>query len=219
MVTIDWLVDLRRTPDIGLALARYESMAGGYDHSCWRIARLRARAIDELDPQPGEVVADVACGTGVTTLTLARRVGASGLVIGIEQSPAMASIAGERLTRGGVRNVRIEVVSVDAVPTDTRVDAMLFSYTHDVLQCPESIAALQRLAKPGARYVLVGMRTLPWVSGWPVNLFVMWRARRYLTTFRGLGTPWRLLRAVSCEFRLIGTWHAGTSYVAVGRFC
>jgi hypothetical protein len=28
------------------------------------------------------------------------------------------------------------------------------------------------MAQPGARYALLGMRTLPWVWGWPVNLFV-----------------------------------------------
>jgi hypothetical protein len=99
-----------------------------------------------------------------------------------------------------------------------RADAFLFSFTHDVLQQPEAVAALVRMAKPGARYAVLGMRTLPWWWGWPVNLFVMWRARRYLTTFHGLAAPWARLEAVSREFKLVGAWHAGTSYIAVGTF-
>jgi hypothetical protein len=138
-------------------------------------------------------------------------------VIGIEQSPQMAKIARERLARAGIRNARVEVVSVADVSTSVRVDALLLCYTHDVLQQPASIAALSRLARPGARYALLGMRTLPWAWGWPVNAWVMWRARRYLTTFRGLSAPWHLLREASREFRLVATRHAGTSYLAVGR--
>ena len=61
-------------------------------------------------------------------------------------------------------------------------------------------------------------RNLPWGWGWPVNLFVMWRARRYLTTYHGLATLWARLEAVSREFTLVGTWHAGTSYLALGTF-
>jgi hypothetical protein len=80
------------------------------------------------------------------------------------------------------------------------------------------VAALERIAKRGARYALLGMRTLPWWWGWPVNLFVMWRARRYLTTYRGLAAPWARLAAVSRGFTLVGTWHAGTSYLALGTF-
>lgn len=99
-----------------------------------------------------------------------------------------------------------------------RADAFLFSFTHDVPQGPEAVAALVRMAKPGARFAVLGMRTLPWWRGWPVNLFVMWRARRYLTTFHGLAAPWARLKDVSREFKLVGSWHAGTSYLAVGTF-
>ena len=61
-------------------------------------------------------------------------------------------------------------------------------------------------------------RNLPWGWGWPVNLFVMWRARRYLTTYHGLATLWARLEAVSRGFTLVGTWHADTRYLALGIF-
>ncbi len=212
------LANLRRRPDTALAQSRYAALAPGYESTCRHIEPLRALAIEKLALAPGETVIDVACGTGATTVTLARAVGASGRVIGIELSPQMAAIATDRLHAAGLTQARIEVAAVQHTRLVQQADAFLFSFTHDVLQQPEAVAALARLAKPGARYALLGIRTLPWWWGWPVNLFVMWRARRYLTTFHGLAAPWARLEAVSREFRLVGTWHAGTSYIALGTF-
>lgn len=216
--TLDILTNLRRQPDEALAHSRYAALAAGYEASCHRIEPLRALAIERLALTAGETVIDVACGTGATTATLARAVGASGRVIGIELSPQMAAIAEQRLRVAGLAQARIEVAAVQQAQLAERADAFLFSFTHDVLQQPEAVASLVRMARPGARYALLGMRTLSWWWGWPVNLFVMWRARRYLTTFHGLAAPWARLQAVSREFRLVGSWHAGTSYLAVGTF-
>ena len=218
MTALDFLSNLHRRPDVSLARARYADMARGYDATCHRIESLRALAIDKLALRPGDTVIDVACGTGVTTAALARAVGPYGRVIGIELSPQMATQARERLRSAGLAQARIEVAAVQDVVLAEQADALLFSFTHDVIQQPEAVAALVRMAKPGARYALLGMRTLPWWWGWPVNLFVMWRARRYLTTYHGLAAPWMRLEAVSREFALVGTWHAGTSYLALGTF-
>jgi ubiquinone/menaquinone biosynthesis C-methylase UbiE len=218
MATLDLLSNLRRQPDLSLARKRYATLAAGYDATCHRIEPLRALAIDRLALRPGETVIDVACGTGVTTEALARAVGPAGRVIGIELSPQMAALARARLRGAGLAHARIEVAAVQDSVLDAQADAFLFSYTHDVLQQPEAVAALERIAKRGARYALLGMRTLPWWWGWPINLFVMWRARRYLTTYRGLAAPWARLAAVSRGFTLVDTWHAGTSYLALGTF-
>ena len=215
---MELLSNLQRQPNAALALSRYGEMAPGYESSCHHIEPLRALAIEKLQLAPGETVVDVACGTGSTTATLARAVGASGCVVGIELSPQMAAMAQHRLSAAGLVQARIEVSAVHQAQVPEQADAFLFSFTHDVLQQPEALAALVRMARPGARYAVLGMRTLPWWWGWPVNLFVMWRARRYLTTFHGLAAPWARLEAVSREFKLVGTWHAGTSYIAVGTF-
>ena len=215
---LDLLANLRRQPDVALAQSRYAALAQDYESTCHRIEPLRALAIERLALVPGETVIDVACGTGATTVPLARAVGASGRVIGIELSPQMAAMATDRLRAAGLEQAQIEIAAVQHTRLALQADAFLFSFTHDVLQQPEAVAALVRMARPGARYALLGIRTLPWWWGWPVNLFVMWRARRYLTTFHGLAAPWARLEAVSREFRLVRTWHAGTSYLALGVF-
>ena len=65
-----------------------------------RVNRLMVqRAIDLLDPQPGEVIADLFCGLGNFSLPIARR-GAQ--VIGVEGSEALTTRAMENAIRNGL---------------------------------------------------------------------------------------------------------------------
>ena len=45
------------------------------------------------DPQPGECVLDVACGTGVVARLAAQRVGPTGKVTGLDLNPGMLAVA------------------------------------------------------------------------------------------------------------------------------
>ncbi len=215
---IDLLDDLRAGPKAALAIGRYRKMAREYDASCHRIEPLRALAIQSLALHKGEHALDVACGTGSTVITLAHLVGPTGRVLGIEQSPEMADIARRRLRDAGINHADIVTADMREVSDSFNADAVLCSFTHDVLQSTAAISRICQLSKPGARLAILGARTVPWWWGWPVNLFVMWRARRYLTTFHGLRDPCALLRPHCEMLQLKGTWHAGTSYLAVGRF-
>ena len=218
MAGIDFIDDLRAGTKPTLAIKRYRKLAREYDATCRRIEPLRALAIQFLALQPGERVLDVACGTGSTVVTLAQQVGAAGQVLGIEQCPDMADIARQRLRDAGIAHAEIVTMDVNRVTRAFRADAVLCSFTHDVLQSSAAIARIRQLSKPGARLAVLGARTVSWWWGWPVNLFVMWRARRYLTTFHGLHDPCALLRPHCETLELKGAWHAGTSYLAVGRF-
>jgi len=218
MAGIDLIDDFRAGPKPALSNERYQIMAREYDASCWRIEPLRALAIQSLTLQPGQRVLDVACGTGSTVVILARQVGPTGQVLGIEQCPEMAEIARQRLRDDGIDRAEIVTADVQVVSRAFSADAVLFSFTHDVLQSAAAIARIRQLSAPGARLAVLGARTLPWWWGWPINLFMMWRARRYLTTFHGLQDPCALLRPHCDTLELKGAWHAGTSYLATGRF-
>lgn len=204
-------------PDRQTALENYRLLASGYDASCRRIEEARRLAINLLDVQPGDVVYDVACGTGATLPLLAAATGSSGLVIGIEQSPEMAALARQRAA--GIRTpVRILNASMEDVRDVPPADRMLFSYTHDVLQSPKAIVNLVDNAGPGCRFAILGARFLPWAWGFPVNLFVAVRGRRYLSTFRGFRRPLAHLSEHTRDLEIVRTFHFGTSYLAVGSF-
>lgn len=204
-------------PDRQAALGNYRLLASGYDASCRRIEEARRLAISLLDVRPGDVVYDVACGTGATLPLLADAAGSSGLVVGIEQSPEMASLARQR-AEAIQTPVRILNCSVEDVRDVPPADRMLFSYTHDVLQSPRAIQRLIEQAKPGCRFAILGARFLPWAWGFPVNLFVAVRARRYLSTFRGFRRPLAQISGHTKDLRIVRTFHFGTSYLAVGSF-
>ena len=63
--------------------------------------RLYGVALDLLDPQPDETVADVYCGIGTISLLLAQR---AGKIIGIEVVPEAVENAKENAARNGIQN-------------------------------------------------------------------------------------------------------------------
>src|SRR5262249_61600820 len=79
----------RRRPDHDAALEQYRDRAPLYDFELMPVQPVRRRAIGLLGLERGETVIDVGCGTGLSLAQLRERVGAEGVVIGIEQSPAM----------------------------------------------------------------------------------------------------------------------------------
>ncbi len=70
-------------------------------------------AVDAADPQPGERLIDVGCGCGTTTLELARRVGPSGRVLGVDVSRPMLAEARRRVDEAGLGAV-VELREGDA---------------------------------------------------------------------------------------------------------
>jgi SAM-dependent methyltransferase len=72
-------------------------------------ASFGAAAIDALDPQPGARIADVGCGTGPTTIEIARRVAPAGRAIGFDIAPSMVASARERAQRAGLDGVKFRV--------------------------------------------------------------------------------------------------------------
>ncbi len=211
----DVLANARSGPDRDLALERYRTLAPRYDGTTRHAERIRHDAIEVLTIAPGETVVDVACGSGLSLPGLAARVGPTGHVIGIDQCPHMIALATARAAtcRGTVQLIR---TSADAARLDDTVDAYLFCFTHDVLQSDGALANLMRVAKPGARVAVAGLRLLPWWWATPINLWNLYRSSCYFTTYNGLRQPWRLLLPYSPNLALMHTYWFGAYYVAVG---
>jgi demethylmenaquinone methyltransferase/2-methoxy-6-polyprenyl-1,4-benzoquinol methylase len=197
-------------PDPRRALEQYRRHADGYDASARRTMDLRRRAIDWLELAPGDRVLDVACGTGLSLPLLAERVGAAGQVVGVELSPEMMRQARARWPQAALVEAAME-----EAPLAGLFDAVLFNYTHDVLQSPRALVNIFAHAKPGARIVAAGVKHPPaWL--FPLRLLRLWKARPYLTTFRGLARPWTPLEPY-LEGMEVQPVMFGTNYLARGR--
>src|ERR1700730_2859342 len=85
----------------------YCAYTRAYDRDTSVSQPYRRAVVDALPLQPGQVVLDVGCGTGLCCGLLREKVGPGGTVIGIEESPEMATVAREHIEREGWRNVTV----------------------------------------------------------------------------------------------------------------
>jgi ubiquinone/menaquinone biosynthesis C-methylase UbiE len=198
--------------DLGRAVAHYREIAPSYDHFTRHIDRIRERAIEALALREGDVVLDAGCGTGWCLPRLLDRVGASGQVIAFDPCPEMLAIS-----RGRAGTERVELIesSAESVRLPSPPDALLFSYTHDLLRSQAALENVLGQAKPGARVAAAGTKLFsPWL--FPLNWWVRRRHRGYITEFESLDAPWSLLAERLDDFRLLGEPHR-QHYIATGR--
>jgi demethylmenaquinone methyltransferase/2-methoxy-6-polyprenyl-1,4-benzoquinol methylase len=198
-----------------LAIRRYRKHAAGYDASAERTAPLRRRTIERLALRPGDAVLDVGCGTGLSFDVLQAGIGARGRIIGIEQSPEMIAFARRRVAARGWTNVTLIEGPIEDVEVPGPVTALLFNFVHDVLQSPPALERIFAAAAPGARVACQGMKLFPWWAA-PLNLFVLAKARPYMTTFANLARPWTALAPYVPQLAREATM-LGMGYIAWGE--
>src|SRR5690348_15047298 len=66
--------------------------------------------------KPGYSVLDLACGTGEPALSIAKIVGPSGRVVGVDIASAMINVAKERMAAQGLKNVTFQLNEHDDLP-------------------------------------------------------------------------------------------------------
>ncbi|MBU1107119.1 MAG: arsenite methyltransferase [Candidatus Riflebacteria bacterium] len=76
--------------------------------------------------RPGETVLDLGSGGGFDCFLAARKVGASGLVIGVDMTPDMISKARKNAVTGGFENVEFRLGEIEHLPVaDNNVDVII----------------------------------------------------------------------------------------------
>jgi len=199
--------------DLRRAVAHYRELAPRYDHYTRRINRIRERTIAALGLRRGEAVLDAGCGTGWCFPALAAGVGPEGRIVAFDPSPEMLAQAGERPTPG----TRVDLIHAtgEEVRLPLAVDAILFSYTHDVIRSRRALENLFAQARPGARVAATSTKLYaPWL--FPANWYLRLTHRAYITNFDSFAAPWSLLGEMLEDFR-VETNGLTQHYVATGR--
>lgn len=109
--------------------------------------------------KPGDIVADLGCGTGYFSWRMAQAVGPRGVVYGVDIQPEMIALLAENMKERGVSNVTGVVSTVDDPKLPQPVDlAIMVDVYHECSRPAEFIAAVCRSLKPGGRVVFIEYR-------------------------------------------------------------
>lgn len=196
------------------SIEKYRRKARFYDSTVGGTSSIRQRAIARLQLAPGQVVLDVGCGSGVSLPLLLDGVGETGTVYGFDQSPEMLAIARRKCAEHSWPNVHVQLGFAESVRFRKPLDAVLFHYTHDILQSPQAIGNILSQARPGARISVAGMKNFAWWTG-PLALVSFLKNYAWNGNPRGQWKPWRLISAELDN----GQWEAtqwGMGYLASG---
>jgi len=206
---------LSQGADLVRAVAHYRDLAPRYDHYTRRISAIRSRAIEALALRPGDTVLDAGCGTGWCLPRLAQLVGDTGTVIGFDPSPEMLAVAQSRLPPAASGRVLLLDATGEGVRLPRAADAILFSYTHDLIRSREALANLFAQARTGARVAATSTKLYArWL--FPANWYLRLTHRAYITNFDSFEAPWSLLATMLDDFR-VSTSPFTQHYVATGR--
>ena len=109
--------------------------------------------------KPGQIVADIGCGTGYFAWRFAEAVGPTGKVYGVDIQPEMLVLLEQAMAVRGLRNV----IGVLGTPEDPKLPepvdlAIMIDVYHECSHPAETLAAICRNLKPGGRLVLIEYR-------------------------------------------------------------
>ena len=116
-------------------------------------------AMKALGLKPGDLVADLGCGTGYYSWRMAKEVGPKGVIYGVEIQPEMLEMLAKKMKERGVTNV----VGVLGTTTDPKlpklVDLVIMVDVYHEFDHPwEMMDAICKQLKPGGRVVFVEFR-------------------------------------------------------------
>jgi SAM-dependent methyltransferase len=160
----------RRTP--GQAVMEWPPIVRIYESALWRrsiaaslmmgisFRREQAIVLDALAVDDSAIVLDLACGPGIYTREIARRI-PGGQVVGLDISPPMLAYAAARASREGLRNVTwVHGDAMNLPFPDGSLDAASCCGALHLFPDPgRALSELHRVLKPGGRLVAaVGRR-------------------------------------------------------------
>jgi demethylmenaquinone methyltransferase/2-methoxy-6-polyprenyl-1,4-benzoquinol methylase len=139
----------------------FERVAGRYDlmndlmsggiHRLWKAAM-----IDWLAPRPGQLLLDVAGGTGDIAHRFLAKAGTGARVVVCDLTPAMLAVGRDRaIDRGLITGIDWVAGDAQALPlADRSVDAYTIAFgLRNVAEIDKALAEARRVLKPGGRFL------------------------------------------------------------------
>jgi ubiquinone/menaquinone biosynthesis C-methylase UbiE len=136
----------------------YDLITGGAEQ------KIRDLGTELLDIREGETVLEIGPGTGRSLEKIARKVGETGLVHGIDISPGMLAVSRRRLEKAGLcRRVDLTCEDALAMPyTRGTIDAVFACFVLELFDTPEIpylLTAIRSVLKPSGRLGVASMST------------------------------------------------------------
>lgn len=173
------MIDSRVTPPASEIRDLFDRIAPVYDqlnnrlslgqHRVWKLMALKWST-----PHPGDIGLDLCCGSGDLAQLLARQVGATGQVYGVDFSPAQLAIAHQRVeSQYPPPPIRwIEADALDLPFEDNFFNCATMGYgLRNVTDIPRCFLELYRVLKPGAKAAILDFHR---PTQKPLRVFQQW---------------------------------------------
>ena len=116
--------------------------------------------VDALHFREGEIVADIGCGSGYVARKIAKNVGESGVVYGVDIQQEMLDLLAKRMAMFRINNVKpVMGTTTDPKLPPASCDTMIMvDVYHEFDQPYEMVQSMVAALKPGGRIVFVEYR-------------------------------------------------------------
>ena len=130
-----------------------------------QIEPILERLFREAGIGPGQRVLDLGSGVGDVSILLARMVGPTGDVVGIERDASSIAVAKVRLAEAGIRNVSFTQTDASQIVSDKPFDAAVGRFILMFLPDPAAVLrSLAKLVRPGGVLAFQEPAWLPFLA-------------------------------------------------------